>query len=199
MLLLAASGELVDEQSGQQQSETCEHYGDQSAFSEAPHPPFDGEGEIRRTARGVEAFEARGALGDDEQNPYRDEHQAREEVGRVQAERAKRDLTPPQPAAAPQVEAVPEEGHDEERGGHAGGVRGEEAGAPQGRARCRGDGEYGTEDGSRAEARKTVDGAERKGCDEGTTFDTTPQAFDRPEREPPSERLDQTEGDYDEA
>src|ERR671912_199005 len=148
MLLLAASREPVEEESGQQQSETCEHYGDQSAFSEAPHPPFDGEGEIRRTARGVEAFEARGALGDDKQSPYRDEHQAREEVCRVQAESAKRDLASPQPAAAPEVEAVPEQGHSEEGGGHTGGVRGEEAGALQGRARCRSDGEYSAEDGS---------------------------------------------------
>src|ERR671912_1250136 len=99
----------------------------------------------------------------------------------MQVERAKRDLTPPQPAAAPEVEAVPEEGHDEERGGHAGGVRGEEAGAPEGRARCRGDGEYRAEDGSRAEARETVDGAESEGCQEGTATDPTPQAFDGPE------------------
>src|SRR5918993_1003526 len=117
----------------------------------------------------------------------------------MQVERAKRDLTPPQPAAAPQVEAVPEEGHDEERGGHAGGVRGEEACTPQGRARCHGDGEYSAEDGSRAEAREPVDGAEREGCDQGATVDTTPQAFDRPEHEPAPQNLDHTEGDYEEA
>ena len=189
-------GELVDEQSGQQQTETCEHYGDQSAFSEAPHPPFDGEGEIRRTARGVEAFEARGALGDDKQNPYRDEHQAREEVGRVQAERAKRDLTPLSQRRRPRSRRSQRRAMMK-RGGHAG-VRGEEACTPQGRARCHGDGEYSAEDGSRAEAREPVDGAEREGCDQGATFDTTPQAFDRPEHEP-APNLDHTEGDYDEA
>ena len=68
-----------------------------------------------------------------------------------------------------------------------------EACTPQGRARCHGDGEYSAEDGSRAEAREPVDGAEREGCDQGATADTTPQAFDRPEHEPAPQNLDHTE------
>ena len=52
----------------------------------------------------------------------------------MQAQPAEGELAPPQPAAVPEVEAVPEKGQDEEGGGHAGGVDGEQAGAPQGRA-----------------------------------------------------------------
>src|SRR5215217_3089377 len=107
-LLLAAPREPVDEESGEKQAENRERYGGRYAFGEGLHPALDGEGEIRRTARGVEAFEARGALEDDKQDPNRDEHQAREEVRRVQAERSKRDLTPPEPTAMPEVEAGPE-------------------------------------------------------------------------------------------
>src|SRR5215208_3347057 len=99
----------------------------------------------------------------------------------------------------PEVEAVPEEGHQKEWGGHAGCVRGEEAGAPQNQSRGGGDGEHRAEDGSRTEARETVDGAEEEGRGEGISFDRASEAFDRTECEPASEHLDDAESDYDEA
>src|SRR5829696_7220806 len=74
-LLLAASQEPVEKESGEQQAEPRECHGHQYALGEGPRPSLHGEGEIRRTARGI------GAFGDDKQDPYSDEHQAREEVG----------------------------------------------------------------------------------------------------------------------
>ena len=103
----------------------------------------------------------------------------------METETAEGDPTAPEPAAASEVEAVPEKGQQKKGGCHTSGVGGEEARAPQSGARGRGDGEDRAEDGTRAETGKTVNGAQAEGRHDGDAFDLLPQAFDRPERDPP--------------